>query len=150
MTVTRSDRVRALSLLLVAFIIGGAAGVAGDHAWASAHARSDQLRLPSPGHEAEFIPQPIEALGLSSDQEREVRAISARWRPKAAQVVAPLRTAVADLENDMFAEMMCVMTPGQRAQYLDELRGFHADSVVIAKRFHLVDAKQCPGTAGTR
>ena len=146
MTGMRSDRLRALSLLLVAFIVGGAAGVAGDRAWAGARARSEQSRLPSPGREAEFVPQPIEALGLSSDQKRQVRAISARWRPKAAQVVAPLRTAVADLENDMFAEMMCVMTADQRAKYLDELRGFHADSSVIAKRFHLVDASQCPGT----
>ena len=144
MTGTRSDRARALSLLVVAFIVGGAAGVAGDRAWASARAHSEPPRLPTPGHEAEFIPQPIEALGLSTDQERQVRAISGRWRPKAAQVVAPLRTAVADLENDMFAEMMCVMTPGQRAKYLEELRGFHADSSVIAKRFHLVNAKQCP------
>jgi len=145
MSATSSDRLRALSLLLVAFIVGGAAGVAGDRAWVDARARSAEQsrRLPVPGHEAEFIPQPIEALGLSSEQEKQVRAISARWRPKAAQVVAPLRTAVADLENDMFAEMMCVMTPAQRAKYLDELRGFHADSTVIAKRFGLVEAKRC-------
>jgi hypothetical protein len=150
MTAARFDRIRALSLLLIAFVAGGAAGVAGDRAWANARVRSEQSRLPTPGHEAEFIPQPIEALGLSSNQEQQVRAISSRWRPKAAQVVAPLRTAVADLENGMFAEMMCVMTPNQRAKYLEELRGFHADPVVIAMRFRLVDAKQCPTTAVTR
>jgi hypothetical protein len=98
---------------------------------------------------AEFIPQPIEALGLSSDQEQQVRAISSRWRPKAAQAVVPLRTAVADLENGVFAEMMCVMTPDQRAKCLEELRGFHAHSVLIARRFRFVDAKQCPTTAVT-
>lgn len=145
----RSDATRALALLALAFVVGSAAGVAGDRAYI--HARSVQpAPATNPRREGAgspdpvFVPPPIAALNLSSDQERRVREIAMRWRPKAAAAVAPIRAAVASMENDMFAEMVCVLSDAQRKQYVDELRGFHADSAVIATRLRLAETHSCP------
>ena len=144
----RSDAARALAVLALVFIAGLAAGVAGDRVFAAKHASPPAPSTVSQGERAtsdpELLPQPIAALNLSADQEQRVRAIAQRWRPKAAQAVAPIRVAVASMENDMFAEMMCVLNDAQRKQYIDELHGFHADSTVIATRMRLVTTNACP------
>lgn len=145
---TRSDAARALALLLLAFAAGSAAGVAADRAYIhlrSASATSVRgTRAAAASADPVFLPPPIAALGLSSDQERRVREVARRWRPKAAAAVAPIRAAVASMENDMFAEMMCVLSDAQRKQYVEELHGFHADSTVIATRLRLVETNSCP------
>jgi hypothetical protein len=145
----RSDAVRALALLVLAFVVGSAAGVAGDRAYIRGHSAqatpaTNALREGAGSPDPVFVPPPIAALNLSSDQERRVREIAMRWRPKAAAAVAPIRAAVASMENDMFAEMVCVLTDAQRRQYVDELHSFHADSAVIATRLRLAETHACP------
>jgi hypothetical protein len=149
MKTARSDATRALALLVLAFVVGSAAGVAGDRAYirgrsAQAAPETKARREGTGSPDPVFVPPPIAALNLSSDQERRIREIAMRWRPKAAAAVAPIRSVVASMENDMFAEMVCVLSDGQRKQYVDELHGFHADSTVIATRLRLAETHTCP------
>jgi len=147
-----SDRLRAFGLLLVAFVAGGAAGVAADRAWwhpaAGAPAeppRRDPNRRRSEGVEIEQIPTPLERLQLSDEETRRLHAIARRWRPKAAAELARIRPVVSDLENDMFAEMLCAISKDKQDQYLRELEQQNgADSAMVAKRFRLVRTNQCP------
>lgn len=99
---------------------------------------------PSGGVEAEQIPTPLERLDLTPDEERQLHAIARRWRPQAAEAIARIRPIVSDLENDMFAQMLCVLSRDQQDRYLRELHVGRADSVMIAKRFRLVRSNQCP------
>ena len=148
---TRTDRLRAFGLLLVAFVAGGAAGVAADRAWwhpASELHPEPPRREPnwrgSRGPELEQIPTPLERLQLSDDETRRLHTIARRWRPKAAEAVARIRPIVSDLENDMFADMLCAISKDKQDQYLGQLRENGADSAMIAKRFRLVRTNQCP------
>jgi hypothetical protein len=148
---TRTDRLRAFGLLLVAFVAGGAAGVATDRAWGHpvADARTEPPRDPnrrrSEGVELEQIPTPLERLQLSDEETRRLHAIARRWRPKAAAELARIRPVVSDLENDMFAEMLCAISKDKQDQYLRELQQQNgADSAMVAKRFRLVRTNQCP------
>ena len=152
----RSDRLLALSLLLVAFIAGGAAGAAADRAWLRTHATGwligdrRERRGPRNAIEAETIPTPLERLDLSPDQQRRLHAIAGRWRPQAAQAVAAIRPVVAGLENKMFADMLCVLSKDQQDKYLASLRSGGADSAMIDERFYLVRTKQCPAEGAAR
>jgi len=148
---TQTDRLRALALLLVAFIVGGAVGIAANRAFwrprevlrvAEAH-RERNMRTGG-GPEVEQIPTPLEQLDLTPAEQQQLHAIARQWRPQAAQAIAQLRPVVSELENNMFAEMLCVISRDQQARYLDELRAQRADSAMIAKRFRLVNTHQCP------
>ncbi|HKW09284.1 MAG TPA: hypothetical protein VJO33_02830 [Gemmatimonadaceae bacterium] len=149
---TRNDWLRAFGLLLVAFVAGGAAGVAADRAWwhPAAGARTEPPRRdPSrrrwEGVELEQIPTPLERLQLSDEETRRLHAIARRWRPKAAAELARIRPVVSDLENDMFAEMLCAISKDKQDHYLRELQHQNgADSAMVAKRFRLVRTNQCP------
>jgi hypothetical protein len=152
-----SDRLRALALLVVAFVVGGVVGVAADRAFWSprpeirvSEARPDPNMRPSRGVEAEQIPTPLERLNLTADEQQRLHAIARRWRPQAAEALAQIRPLVSDLENNMFAEMLCAISKDKRDRYRDELRGNGADSVMIAKRFRLVNSNQCPPDTSTR
>ena len=146
-----SDRFRALALLLVAFICGGAVGVAADRAfWQPrgntpvASERRERNVRPAGAVEAEQIPTPLERLDLTPDETQRLHAIARRWRPQAAEAIARIRPIVSDLENDMFAEMLCVISRDKQDRYLRELRAAEADSALIAKRFRLVRTNKCP------
>jgi hypothetical protein len=148
---TRTDRLRAFGLLLVAFVAGGAAGVAADRVWwhpasgvRTEPPRRDPNRRGSAGPEIEQIPTPLERLQLSAEETRRLHAIARRWRPKAATELARIRPIVFDLENDMFAEMLCAISKDKQDRYRSELQVNGADSAMIAKRFRLVRANQCP------
>ena len=146
-----SDRFRALTLLLVAFICGGAVGVAADRAFwhprdnrpVGWERREHNVR-PAGEVEAEQIPTPLERLDLTSEEQQRLHAIARRWRPKAAEAVARIRPIVSDLENDMFAEMLCVISKDKQDRYSRELHDAGADSALIAKRFRLVRTNRCP------
>ena len=149
---TRADRLRALALLLVAFVCGGAVGVAADRAWwhprgemsSREERRAENGRRGSGELEAEQIPTPLERLDLSPEEQQRLHAIARRWRPQAAAVIVRIRPMISDLENDMFAEMLCAISKDKRDRYLDELQTSGADSLLIAKRFRLVRTNQCP------
>jgi len=94
---TQTDRLRALALLLVAFIVGGAVGIAADRAFwrprevlrvAEAH-RERNMRTGG-GPEVEQIPTPLEQLDLTPAEQQQLHAIARRWRPQAAQAIAQL------------------------------------------------------------
>ncbi len=75
--------------------------------------------------ESERIPLPLEMLGLTSDERARLHAIARRWRPRSANEFEDVRRRVADIENGMFAEMLCALTPEQRDRYLKLIQGQH-------------------------
>ncbi|HXT14230.1 MAG TPA: hypothetical protein VN706_01285 [Gemmatimonadaceae bacterium] len=140
-----SSNLRAIVILVLVFIAGGAAGVALERARTTPRRES---RVKEGVVEDERIPTPLTALGLSDDETRELHAIARRWRPKASQLVRGLAASVGSLENDMFAEMLCVLSPDQRERYLSQLQQNTADTTLINRRFQLVRANQCPDSVG--
>jgi len=93
--------------------------------------------------EADRIPFPLEALQPSPEEERRLHEIARRWRPRAAEAVNQMRTTVSDLENGMFAEMLCVISREKQERYLAQLQENGASPSMIDKRFRLVRANQC-------
>jgi hypothetical protein len=142
-----SPNLRAALLLLLVFVAGGVAGAAFERT----HDARPRRNSAGADHavEAERIPLPLEALGLSNDETRQLHAIARRWRPRAADLVRGLSANVGELENNMFAEMLCVITPDQRRRYLASLERNHADSTLIDRRFRLVHANQCADSVGS-
>ena len=150
-----TGRTRGLALLLVAFVAGGLAGGAADRAYitradAQRTAQEDSVRTARAGWrreggrvEEDYIPDPLRALELTPDQETRLRAIAHRWRPQAGSMMEEVRSRVSNLENDMFAEMLCIVTPSQRDKYLKALHDNRMDEAVIAKRFELVRTNGC-------
>jgi uncharacterized membrane protein len=58
-----------------------------------------------------------------------------------------MRDRVSELENGMFADMLCVITPTQQDRYLALLQESRAPQALIDKRFANVRAKTCPSPA---
>jgi len=144
-----SSSLRALALLLVTFLVGGVAGVASDRAWVRAHgnaALEGRVRTSSPGAEpieSDRIPYPLEVLQPSPDEEARLHEIARRWRPQAARAMEGIRANVSELENSMFAEMLCVISKDKQDRYLAQLEENGADRVLIDKRFALVRSNRC-------
>ena len=105
-----------------------------------------QRRIQAPV-DIDQIPTPLIQLGLTPDQEARLHDIARRWRPRAATELSEMRERVSELENGMFADMLCVITPGQQDRYLALLQESHAPQALIDKRFANVRAKTCPSTA---
>ena len=129
---------RAITLLIATFVAGAIAGAA---VWPLIAPRRF-IRLGGEV-EAERIPAPLVVLGLSKDEETRLHAIARRWRPRADSEFKEVRRHVSDMENGMFAEMLCVLPPEKRDQYLKMLQGQHYDSTLIDKRFAIVRANRC-------
>lgn len=134
-----SSRARAAILLLVMFIVGGIAGVAVDRTMLRVNLRRE-TRV---GVDADRIPVPLEVLGLSAEEETRLHAIARRWRPRANAELDSVRHRVSEMENGMFAEMLCVLRPELRDRYLQQLRANNFRQELIDKRFALVRANQC-------
>jgi hypothetical protein len=139
-----SNRLRALALLTLVFGVGGVAGVAIDRTWL----RPGILEAPRGGWRragadrstavaADQIPLPLEALQLDADEERR------RWRPQAAQAMEGMRSSISELENNMFAEMLCALPKDKQDRYLAQLQENGADAIMIEKRFRRVRSNQC-------
>jgi hypothetical protein len=147
-----SNRLTAFGLLLVAFLAGGAAGAAGYRAYVQAKPATPTVAVRPAGRregerretvEADRIPFPIEQLRPTQFEQERLREIARRWRPQAARAVETIRATVSDLENDMFAEMLCVLSKDKQDRYLAGLRENGGDNVLIEKRFRLVRSNQC-------
>ena len=136
-----SSRARALLLLIVTFIVGGLAGIAIDRTLIRAEPRRES-RVGS-GVDADRIPLPLEVLGLTSQEQSRLHAIARRWRPRSSAEFDSVRSRVSEMENGMFAEMLCVIRPELRDRYLQSLRANKFSEDVIDKRFALVRANQC-------
>jgi hypothetical protein len=147
-----STKLKGLALLFVTFVAGGAGGVAVDRTWlrpASTQAvaispeRLRGLRQNSAEPESERIPFPLEALQPSPEETAKLHAIARRWRPQAARAIESIRANVSDLENNMFAEMLCVISKEKQDRYLAQLEENGGDRVLIDKRFALVRSNRC-------
>jgi hypothetical protein len=132
-------RARAVVLLIATFAAGAIAGAA---FWPRIEPRRGGLRA-SREAESERIPLPLEMLGLTSDERARLSAIARRWRPRSANEFEEVRRRVADMENGMFAEMLCALTPEQRDQYLKLIQGQRYDTTIVNKRFAIVRANRC-------
>ena len=137
------NRARAVALLLATFVAGAITGAV---LWPRVEPRRAELRLAGWGKgevESERIPVPLETLGLTSDERTRLHAIARRWRPRAANEFEEVRRHVSDMENGMFAEMLCALTPEQRDNYLKLTQSQHYDTTTVNKRFALVRANRC-------
>jgi hypothetical protein len=131
-------RARAVVLLVAMFVAGAIAGAA---VWPRVQPRRE--RRATAETESERIPVPLLVLGLTSDEQAHLHAIARRWRPRADSEFNDVRRRVAEMENGMFAEMLCALTPAQRDQYLKMLQGQNYDTTMVNKRFAIVRANRC-------
>jgi len=145
------NRARAAALLTATFVAGAIAGAA---LWPRIEPRGvEARRSPFRGErgggevEAERIPIPLETLGLTNDERERLHAIARRWRPRATNEFEEVRRHVSDMENGMFAEMLCALTPDQRDKYLKLTQDQHYDTAVVSKRFAIVRANRCAEVA---
>lgn len=141
--------------MLVTFGVGGMTGVAADRAWnrtrwsATIEIPRANYRPAGEGVESDRIPLPLAMLQLTPTEEAKLHEIARRWRPQAQRTMESIRANVSDLENNMFAEMLCVLTKEQQERYLAQLQENNANNVMIDKRFSLVRSNQCePVTRG--
>jgi hypothetical protein len=142
-------RARALLLLALSFVVGGFTGVALDRR-VSRPDRALGRRTPTAANDSanlDRIPVPLEQLGLTAEETGRLREIARRWRPQALVALGEFRQRVNVLEDGMFAEMLCVLSPEKRDRYVAGLRGSHYDESLIARRLELVSAHRCSASA---
>jgi hypothetical protein len=147
--INSSNRIRALALLIVTFAAGGVGGVTADRVWL--HTRGEkrvEVRPPrrpagAEGVESDRIPYPLEVLQLTPQEEARLHEIARRWRPQAARAMEGIRANISELENNMFAEMLCVISRDKQERYLAQLQENGGDRVLIDKRFALVRSNRC-------
>lgn len=145
----RSGRLRAFAVLTVVFVAGALAGaVIGRAALRREQKRPAALepRRSGKGPDVDQIPTPLLGLGLTADQETRLHAIARQWRPRAARELDSVRAHAGQIENGMFADMLCVLTPAQRDQYLAWLQNAKMPADVVDTRFAVVRANKCPAT----
>jgi len=152
-----SNRARALGLLLITFTAGGIAGAAVDRAWMRGEStpvgftvRRETPRREGAGRsevEADRIPIPLEVLQLTPDETARLHEIARRWRPQASRAMDSIRANISELENGMFAEMLCVLPKEKQERYLAQLQENGAPNQMIEKRFRLVRSNQCESIA---
>lgn len=146
----RSGRLRAFVVLSVVFLAGALAGAVIGRAALRGERKGwvavNEPRRTGKGPDVDQIPTPLLGLGLTADQESQLHAIARQWRPLAAREVESVRVHSGELENGMFADMLCVLTQTQRDRYLTLLQNAKMPSGTIDKRFAVVRANKCPAT----
>lgn len=146
MDADRPGRTRGVVVLAAVFVAGALAGAVIDRTVSRREHRepSKQERHSNGGPEVDQIPTPLVNLGLTPDEQTRLHAIARQWRPRAARELEEVRAHTADLENGMFADMLCVLTPAQRDRYMDWLHNAQMPPDVVDKRFAVVRANKCP------
>jgi Spy/CpxP family protein refolding chaperone len=116
-------RTLVISLILIAFVAGIAAGVAGDRMLTPrVRVRAD---LGGGGMSAVF-----DRLDLSTEQRRQAEAIVARSAPRSEAIMLDVAVRLRSVADSVDAELRAILTPEQRTR-LDSLR---KDSRVMLKR----------------
>ena len=133
-----NTRGRALLLIVVTFVAGALVGAAATRSFPSMLEHRDTREM-----EEDRIPTPLVQLGLSDGETERLRAIARRWRPRASAELREMRRQVSELENGMFAEMLCAIAPAKREAYLQQLEKNGFPRELIEKRFALVRANRC-------
>jgi hypothetical protein len=141
-----NTRARAIFLLIATFAAGAITGAA---VWPRTGGWRGERRV-SREPEADRIPVPLELLNLTGDERTRLHAIARRWRPRADSEFSEVRRHVSDMENGMFAEMLCALTPDQQQQYLEMTWTQRYDTTTVNKRFAIVRANRCGEVAGSR
>lgn len=153
-----SSRGRVAAVLGLTFVAGTFAGVAGTRAFDArdtrepepAAARVGAQREDSGGAPVEGagIPRQIVQLGLSADERERIRAVVARRQPTADSIMESVTPRVRKLELTMRQEMMCVLTPAQRSQWMDWRRRQGLSLSEGEDWLALVSANTCPVANG--
>jgi hypothetical protein len=166
-------RKQGLVLLGVVFVAGGLAGGAIDRvyvtryqesvvAWRAREEAEDYREWALRGHrerednkaEAERhageasegveIPLQVEWLGLTNEQRVRIRAIIAHARPRADSIMHLVRPRVRELELSMYQEIMCVLSPPQRAEWVSWREREGSSSAETQAWLARAYANECP------
>ena len=113
-----STRVRAIGSLAAVFVLGGAAGIATDRAWAarqSSALMSDEALIAAMRRE----------LALDSTQEQQVRAILARHQREVDSAWTQIRPNVHAAIGMAQMEIAMLLRPDQRQRFRDWIKSAH-------------------------
>ena|SRR5690348_12945590 len=139
-------RVRAGALLVVVLGVGILIGVAADRRFGRRGAGPErrEARAAADSANVDRIPTPLEQLGLADSETVRLRTIARRWRSQTLVALGDFRKQVNDIENGMFAEMLCVLPKAKQDRYVTQLQTQHYDERVIARRTELIRSNSCP------
>ena len=140
-------------VLVIAFIAGGLAGAAADRVYVarqSAVAGEEQGPKLSPAEretrrraEQEGIPWAVIDLDLTDSQKVAIRALASRRRPQADSLMALVVPRVRTLENEMFEDIICLLTPAQRERYERHMHQLQFPDSILQIRLSRVRAGSC-------
>jgi hypothetical protein len=141
-------RARGLALLAAVFLAGALAGAAISRYGLRQVGGDPALR--GGKHDVAEIPERLRRLGLTPDQEQRIRAVYARWQPRADSIMRGVLPQVREIEHGMFQEMICVLTPAQDTAYLAWRTKLGLNEAEGREQLSRVTAGTCPAdTAAT-
>jgi hypothetical protein len=140
---------RGIIVLVAVCAAGVLAGVALDRIAFRREWRRAERVLRAAGNEPprDGIPERLRNLGLTPAQEARIRAISARYQPRADSLMRDLFPRVRDIEQGMFQEMVCVLTPAQDSAYMEWRRREGLNMDEGREQLSRVEAGTCPAGA---
>jgi len=90
------------------------------------------------------IPEQIERLGLTPVQRARIERLVERRRPEADSMMAEVLPRVRALELSMDQEMMCVLTAGQRREWVAYRQSHGMNGPETQEWLRMVTAGACP------
>jgi hypothetical protein len=137
------------------FVAGGLAGAAidrfyvvrhGDDGWVLDTRRVAERRRFEGKREGQGeveIPSALARLDLSPDQQARIRTIVTRLRPITDSLWREVRPRAQAVENRLFQESLCVLTPQQLARWKTYM-AVDFPPEITAERLRLVTTGTCP------
>ncbi len=117
------SRAWALALLVAVFLLGGLAGAVGDRMLSSDSAAPTEGRRGSDRErKRDYLDWLSEELGLSEEQQAQVRAIAERHRDQVSALWREMRPRFEELQAQARSEIRAVLTEEQQAAYDDLLQ----------------------------
>lgn len=107
-------RLQGLLLLGLAFVTGGLAGVAVEHARTAATEETAAIRMPPPFGRRGVLPPQLERFDLTDEQRAEIRAILDRRQPETDSILRLAMPRLNAVMESTRAEIREVLTPEQR------------------------------------
>jgi hypothetical protein len=95
------------------------------------------------------IPSALARLDLTPDQATRIRAIAARLRPVTDSLWREVRPRAQAVENLLFQESLCVLTPDQLARWKDYQRDSDFPPEITTERLRMVTTGTCPKDSAT-
>ena len=151
----RGSRAVGLVTVVAVFAAGGLAGAALDRAYGrlsgaaiptTVRTENGVRRRGANGERTgdEPIPVGLAVVGLTPEQETEVRAIVARLRPTTDSLWHELRPKALAVEVQMFQQSACVFSPTQVEKFKKYMNDAGASAEQVAERLKLVNSSTCP------